>query len=286
MPDAFNYGIKNAQLILKNGDFMKAFLLFILAAFAGFTTFAQTSATITVNGDQIQEAPAAPATASEELTLDAIQDEMDAAVPPQQVVTRVKRKDVQKNNMYIMGVAGTSSYPEVSNVNGSFAVSGALGYFWDSFMLEAGVGMANYTMDVRNFSTFSARDNYDVEQYSFQLGAKYRIMEGSFVPNVGMLAAYANRSFTLSNPATTAFSLNSTLKGESQTMDAGLSAGVDYEFAKDYAIGLDFKYMFNVSNSATNTTNTNASITTTGYSGTPIEALQYYTAGVSGRMNF
>ena len=79
---------------------------------------------------------------------------------------------------------------------------------------------------------------------------------------------------------------SSTATGQSNTVDAGLSAGVDYEFGHDYAIGLDLKYMFNVSNSASNSNNTNANVTTPGYQGTPIESLQYYTAGLSGRMNF
>jgi hypothetical protein len=82
------------------------------------------------------------------------------------------------------------------------------------------------------------------------------------------------------------FTMNQNPSADSQTIDAGLSAGVDYQFGHDYAIGLDIKYMFNISNSAGSSSNNSANITTPGYVGTPIEALQYYTAGLSGRMNF
>lgn len=265
--------------------------IFIILALSIFGTFAHAQAVV-VEGDKIKDvsAPAAhaPAAPAEEVaTLDAIQNEMDSSAPQQAAVTKVQPvKKKSDSNMYIMGVAGTSGYPEVGNVNGSYAVSGALGMFFDSIMVEAGIGMAKYTMDVRNFSTFNGRDNYDVDQYNFQIGAKYRLMDGSLVPNVGLLAAYSNRTFSLSAPAQSAFNANQTVTGESTTVDAGLSAGVDYEFGTDYAIGLDVKYMFNVSNNASSSNNTNSNITTPGYTGTPIEALQYYTAGLSGRMNF
>lgn len=266
-------------------------------------------AQITVLGSTIKDAPpgtvtpgsAAAASASapvassssEELTLDAIQNEMEHSAPaapiPSAVVTRtkvLKKKKANSNNMYVMAVGGTSGYTEVSNVTGSYAVSGAVGYFWDSFMLELGAGMSKYTMDVRNFSTFSGRNNYDVDAYNFQAGAKYRILDGSIVPIAGVVLAYTNRKFTVSNATQNAFSVSSTTSGDSQTVDAGISAGVDYEFNHDYALGVDLKYMFNISNSASSSNNNTSNMAAAGYSGTPIESLSYYVAGISGRMNF
>ena len=277
---------------------MKQFLIVFVSLLAAATGNAQAPNTITVLGNEIKESPvvaqqstpaaSGPAVSSEELSLDAIQTEMDQATETHQQTTTkvVKSSKNNPNNMYVMGVAGVSNYPEVGNVAGSYAVSGAIGYLMDSFMFEAGVGMGKYNMDSRNFSTFNGRDNFDVDQYNFQAGAKYRLMDGSFVPNVGALVSYTNRKFTLTNAATPSFNQTATLTGESQTMDAGLSAGVDYEFGKDYAIGLDLKYMFNVSNSAGNSQTAAATPTTAGYTGTPIETLQYYTAGLSGRLNF
>jgi hypothetical protein len=62
--------------------------------------------------------------------------------------------------------------------------------------------------------------------------------------------------------------------------------GIDYEFSKEFAIGLDVKYMINLANKINQDSNNTNSTNFNGYAGTTIERLQHYTAGVSARMSF
>ncbi len=210
---------------------------------------------------------------------------MLTAFPAQEVRTGLTEAELAPEySMYVMGVVGLGAYPEVNNVNGSYAISGAVGYFYDNeYMLEAGAGMARYGMNVRNNFFFNRKDNYDVDQYEFHLAGKYPFEEidlfiGEFTPVVGAVISYTTRQYVLTNNITS----NSSSTGTSSSFDGGFTAGLDYDISTKYAVGLDLKYMFNLSNQiASGYVNSNL-----GYTGSQLESLQHYTAGLSARMNF
>lgn len=201
----------------------------------------------------------------------------------------VKYTTVPAKKAYAQLVAGLGGYPEVSNVNSGYDITGAVGYYYNNYMFEAGAGIAKYRMDVRNYSFFNKIDNFDIDQYRAHLAAKYRFDKGAmgmtnrWQPIVGALLTYTQRQYNLTNPAiTNPNTSTSGNTGSSNAVDAGLNAGLDYEFNPDYAIGFDFKYMFNLSNEV----NANYANPNAGYNGTPIEQLQYYIAGISAKINF
>lgn len=252
-----------------------------------------------------KEVAADPATANQanrssninangELTLDdeqaseqAIASEIEDA-ETQQIITRVQEnKKKNEKNVYISAVIGTGAYPDVNNIQGSYSATMALGYKWNNMiMFEGGIGLSRFQMDVLNLSILNRRDNYDIDQYSAYLGAKYRILKGRVVPTVGGLLAYTHRAFTLTNPFNQPVTVETIDAGTSQTTDLGITAGIDYEFSKEFAIGLDVKYMINLANKNNQDSNNINSTNFNGYAGTTIERLQHYTAGVSARMSF
>lgn len=231
--------------------------------------------------------------ANGELTLDneqandqAIANEM-ADAETQQIIARVQEnKKKNEKNIYISAVIGTGAYPDVNNIQGSYAATMAVGYKWNSIMFEGGLGAARYQMDVLNLSILNRRDNYDIDQYAAYIGAKYRILKGRVVPTVGGILAYTHRAFTLTNPYNQPVTVETQDAGTSQTTDLGVTAGIDYEFSKEFAIGLDVKYMINLANKNNQDSNNINSTNFNGYAGTTIERLQHYTAGVSARMSF
>jgi hypothetical protein len=206
----------------------------------------------------------------------------------QQIITRLQEnKKKQEKNIYISAVIGTSAYPDVNNIQGSYAGTMALGYKWNNMiMFEGGVGVSRFQMDILNLSILNRRDNYDIDQYSAYIGAKYRILNRRVVPTVGGILAYTHRAFTLTNPFNQPVTVETLDAGTSQTTDLGITAGIDYEFSKEFAIGLDVKYMINLANKNNQDSNNINSTTFNGYAGTTIERLQHYTAGVSARMSF
>lgn len=200
----------------------------------------------------------------------------------QQSVAKVKQTRINPYRSYAMGVVGAGAYPQVNNVDTGFAISVALGrYYRDNFMIEGGATLAKYTLGVRNSLLLNRTDQFDVNQYQAHAAFKYQIVTAAtakIMPIIGTLATYSYRNYNLTNGLTN----NSGETGNSQALDAGFVAGLDYQIDAKYAFGLDLKYMFNLTNQV-NASYVNPSL---GYTGTPIEELQYYTVGASARINF
>lgn len=247
------------------------------------TTTTTTTTTTTEVAPTASTAPAAPA---DDLTLEedkALTQEVQAA-EVQQTVTRVDRSNYSQNNFYIGGSFGFGAYPEANNIQSGGAVNLSIGYIIsNALMLELGAGYGQYKMDAPNYTIFNRRDEYDINQYSAQAAAKYRLLEGPIVPNVGVLVSYTQRQLTLKNPynSTNGQSVDA---GTTNATDAGLTAGLEYEINETFALGADIRYMFNVANNAGDgATVVNGNFTN---NNTAIEKLQYYNAGITARVNF
>jgi hypothetical protein len=228
-------------------------------------------------------------TTSGDLTLDddALEAETQANLIAQQSVTEVdvmpKRKE---KNMYISGTVGMLAYPDVNNIEGTYSAAASFGYIWEeNIMLELGFGVAQYKMESLNANILNLKDKYDIDQYSVNVAAKYSMAFGRIVPNAGVMLQLTQRNFTQRDPNNIGNNGITIDRGNSQTTDAGLIGGVDFEMNRDFAIGVDFKYMMNVANSSEDIATINSTVQN-GTTVTPIEKLQSYTAGVSARMNF
>lgn len=178
---------------------------------------------------------------------------------------------------YFSGMAGIGYYPDVKNVKGNYSLGAAFGTRYDYFMVEGGFLMSNYGVDVNNYSTYRV-DSYDVNQFQGSMAAKYQLMSGMVRPVLGGLIAYSYRKYALTNN----YLGSSEDTGNSHAIDLGVNAGVDLEFSPQFALGFDFKYMFNMS-SRVNSNYTNSSY---GYVGTPLEKLQYSITSIVARVNF
>lgn len=198
---------------------------------------------------------------------------------------KVTKTSGSDKKAYALVVVGAGGYPEVNNVDMGYDLTGALGYYYNSWMLELGAGVAKHKMNLRNYSFFNRVDNFDVDQYKGYVAAKYQFDKGTLglsdklQPIAGALLSYTKRDYNLKNPAVVMASNNT---GNSNALDFGLNAGLDYEFTPKFSLGFDFKYMFNLSNEVNATYND----PNFGYTGTSIEKLQYYTAGISAKVNF
>lgn len=199
------------------------------------------------------------------------------------VNTQIVSQKPEKPKKYYSGVIlGMGAYPEVTNVNKGYNVSVNAGYHYsEQMMFDLGIGMAKSQMSVTNLLLVNQKDNFEISQYQGFLGAKYQlegILGTKFKPVGGVTLSYTYRKYNLQN-GTTTLSGNT---GNSTAFDAGLNAGIDYDISTTYALGLDFKYMFNLSNQVS----ANYANPSYGYNGKSLESLQYYIAGLSARMNF
>ena len=224
-----------------------------------------------------QRREAAPAVEEKEtLTRDAVREEVRAALNEDS-----KAITAPVELRYFGAYAGIGEYPDVNNVKGNYSLGAAFGTRYDYFMVEGAFIMSNYGVDVNNYAVLPGGyrvDSYDVNQYQGSLAAKYQLLGGMVRPVVGGLIAYSYRKYALTNSYTNA----SQDTGSSQAIDLGINAGVDFEFSPKFSLGVDMRYMFNMSSKVTS----NYQYSSYGYVGTPLEKLQYYTTGLWARVNF
>lgn len=246
---------------------MKQLLAVISLCFIGLTVFA-------ADFDPSTLPENAPPTDSEILNLE--REVLASQTQP------VFEKPEKRKKFYVATHLGVGAYPEVSNVDKGYNVSVAAGYQSDkALMYEVGFGLAKSQLSVKNNLKFGQRDNFDITQYQGNLAGKYRL-EGLLGTNIkpvaGLVVSYTYRKYGQTNNQLSV----SGNTGTSSSIDGGISGGVDYDLNRSFAVGVDFRYMFNLANQV----NANYINPSYGYNGMQLETLQYYVAGVGARMNF
>jgi len=108
-------------------------------------------------------------------------------------------------------------------------------------------------------------------------------MSGMVRPVFGGLASYSYRQYTwrdvvyMGQPQMGSSS-------SSHARDLGVTAGVDLEFNKNFALGFEYRYMFNLTNRVSNLPVFTSGLMPSG--GTPLEELNYYTVALAAKINF
>lgn len=204
-----------------------------------------------------------------------------------------KNANLVQDKKYMSAMVGIGEYPNAVNVRGNMAAGFSLGMKQERLMMEGSFLYANF--DVEQVPTcgygpcnapapMNAYPSYypeitSMDQYSGAFAVKYQVLNGKLRPVVGGIAAYTYRSFTNSQ----FYSPNSSTS--SQAMDMGLVLGADLELSERFALGLDFRYMFNIWNRV-NSDFQRSFVQPALQTGTPIEEMRYYVLGISGRMSF
>lgn len=235
----------------------------------------------------VQPAPVPVQQVSEpkEDTRDIIREELAAALKAEDEATMVPLE-----THYVGGILGIGDYPDTKQVKGNYALGVAFGTKFDNFVVEGSFLYSNYTVEGQGYYTAGGYgypyangvyvpDSIDVQQYAGQLAAKVQLFSGIIKPVFGGLVSYSYRGFSWDNKT---FGYVNDTKANSHAIDVGVIAGADLEFNPKYSLGVDFRYMWNLS-SRVNGGNT--WMAGPQY-GSQIEKLQYYVMSLVGRVNF
>lgn len=224
---------------------------------------------------------------SKENTRDIIREELASAMKIEDAAAQAPIE-----SKYVAAMAGIADLPDVRNVKGNYSLGVAFGNKYDNFIVEGAFIYSNYTVDQGAASGYgynyaynngySMPMNVDVNQYTGQIAGKVQMFSGIIRPVLGALASYSYRTFAWANN-NNGYSYTNDTTAKSHAIDIGALAGVDLEFNPKYSLGLDFRYMWNMSSRID--TNSNTWLNAPQY-GTPIEKLQYYVMSVVGRVNF
>lgn len=229
-----------------------------------------------------------------ENTRDIIREELSAALKAEEAaaVQPIETK-------YVAGILGVGDYPDTRNVKGNYAVGVAFGNKVDGFIMEGAFTYSNYTVDTSalgaqaygynaynayqvNPYAFSAPASVETNQYAGSMAAKVQFFNGIVKPVLGGLVQYSYRTFNWSNGA-----YNNTVSGtqtaNSHAIDFGAIIGMDLDVSQKYSLGLDYRYLWNLSSRVNNQQGTWMSSPSYG---TPIEKLQYSIMSFVARVNF
>ncbi|MEK2645062.1 hypothetical protein [Bdellovibrio sp. BCCA] len=218
-----------------------------------------------------------------ENTRDIIREELAAAMK-----TEEEAAVAPLETKYVAGILGVGDYPDTRQVKGNYALGVAFGTKYDNIVIEGSFLYSNYTVEGQGYYTNGyayggggvyVPDSIDVQQYSGSLAAKVQLFSGIVKPVFGGVVSYSYRGFSWDNKS---YGYYNDTKANSHAIDIGTIIGADLEFSPKYSLGLDFRYMWNLS-SRVNAGNT--WMAGPQY-GTPIEKLQYYVMSLVGRVNF
>jgi len=209
----------------------------------------------------------------ESLSRDVVREEIRAALEDQE--TAVTPMLEQK---YFSAIAGISQVPDLQSIKGNYSLGAAFGTRFDYFMIEGGFVYSNYSiLGARyvGYNNLVYAADFEMNQYQGYMAAKYQLLGGMVRPVIGGLAAYSYRSYN--STTATVYGASGTEFGKSHAIDLGIVAGVDFEFTEKMSLGVDMKYLFNMSSRIDGSTVSGSAIP---------EKQQYYITGLSARVNF
>lgn len=193
-------------------------------------------------------------------------------------------KKTSEDKWQIGALLGVGEYPDVKNVKGSYALGVLLGRkFQDRMVVEGSFIYSNFQVEQVYGGGYDIYGQYypritEMDQYQGAATAKFQLGGASIRPVIGATMAYTYRSFT-----DTQFAMYNS-DATSTAIDIGAVTGVDFELSESFTLGLDFRYMWNVSSRTSGTFQRSTIYGNSNQS--PIEKLSYYTLGIVGKSSF
>ena len=219
--------------------------------------------------------PAVAAPIKEEEPKVNIREEVRAALED------ANRKE-EKTNFYVAAQAGVAEYPDVKNIRGNMSTGFSVGMVTpERVAIEAGFLYSTYTLEVVDPYAYGYTPYplfKDLTQYNYTAAVKYLVLPGRFRPFMGALVSYTNRKYS-DKTSYLPYSANNDVS--TNAFDIGVTAGMDLQFTSTFAVGFDFRYLTNISY--------NEEYPRSIYAprrGTPVEKLDYYTAGLVAKFTF
>ena len=157
---------------------------------------------------------------------------------PSHTVTNKRRN----TELYIAPGGGVNMFPRVHNIKPGFVGSLAFGTRFREMWL-AELGMSYSIFHISSGDYYGYGDNR-VQEFAASLGVKRYLLGGVLRPVIGFSGTYRFRNHE------DRYNVFSRFRNvESHGLDMGISSGVDFVLGRRLTIGVDIKYMINLTNS-------------------------------------
>jgi len=162
-----------------------------------------------------------------------------------------EQKKTEKKSYYSV-IGGMGDYPDVPNIQGQYSLGFAMGQkINDRMLVEGSFLYSNYLVQQRDsytpngYSCFGTGPGCfpritEMNQYNLSAVVKYHILPGTFRPVIGGLAEYTYRTYS-----DTQFAISNN-DASSHAINLGAILGADVEASDTLAIGLEFRYIWNL----------------------------------------
>lgn len=163
-------------------------------------------------------------------------------------------EESRKTHISVGGVLTTMSYPDAFNTNSDFGAGVSLGWVSANRIGVEGTFL---------FSQHTIDDSYSmykkVDQQNWMVAARYSVLPGAITPVVGALMSYTRRDYTdmydwgygaTQGPGS----------ASSDSLDVGLILGVEFAASKNIVLGVDYRYVTNLTTRYSAPENFNRSI--------------------------
>ncbi|MCB0364382.1 MAG: porin family protein [Bdellovibrionaceae bacterium] len=195
-------------------------------------------------------------------------------------LSEIKKEEKKKpeQRYYLSGAIGMAEYIDVVNVEGNVATGLTFGTEMDTgVVVEAGFHYSNYYID----EYWSYPFFKELDQYNFTIAAKYSLLKGKIRPQIGALAGYTYRKYF--DRGYQSFGYSNDSEVTSKSFDLGMIVGLDVDLTDSFAIGVDYRYIMNV------TSRTDSEFLTSRFKplwGDPVEDLDYTLITLNGKFRF
>lgn len=153
----------------------------------------------------------------------------------------VKEEEPKKNKFSVGGVLSTLSYPDAFNTNSDFGAGVSFGWQGPNRLGVEGTFM---------YSQHTIDDSYwlykNVDQQNWMVAARYNVLAGSISPVVGALVSYTHREYTDMYDNGYGGSFQGPNSANSDSIDVGLILGVEFQASKNITLGVDYRYITNM----------------------------------------
>ncbi|MEK6554975.1 MAG: outer membrane beta-barrel protein, partial [Bdellovibrionota bacterium] len=179
--------------------------------------------------------PAVPQKSEEE-----IRSEVTASVKADLAQIQEEEKKEKKSRFSVGGSLLSLDYADAYNVSSDFGAGVSVGWEGPNRLgVEAAFIYSQHTID-ESYSLYK-----QVDQYNWSVTARYSFLPWKVTPVVGAIASYTRRDYT-DMYSWGYSSVAGRQSASSDSIDAGLLLGVDFNASKNITLGVEYRYMTNM----------------------------------------
>lgn len=187
-----------------------------------------------------------------------------------------QKKSIGSSKTYFIGLLGLTEFPKADNIQGNGTFGIGLGVeAQERIFVE---GMFQYASYKGTYPTPA-----NIDEYSGIGAIKFQFSKGTIRPIAGALAVYSYRSYMYNYGGYQSIQYqqqSGSQQSNSSVLDAGLLGGAQFSISDDFAIGAEFRYLWNL------TSKTDGYYPSFYPNQQPLDSFSHYIFAITGKFNF